>query len=183
MIKKWEVAPSPVDKNKDRHKLMIKGEMKDIFFIVKKLGSVCSRPEKSSGEFDFTIYLSKLETDTMSKLKEVVAELEKEDTTRRSSAPARTFNPQAAAQTAPPSTAPAQQAPAPAPVPPQQAAPAPAPAPSPQAAPPPQPAAPPPAAAPAPAPVTPPTQPPADKPKIPAPFGPPPTVSGRIKQP
>ena len=75
MIKKWDVAPAPNDKNPGRHKLLIKGEMKDIFLIVKKLGSVCSRPEKTSGEFDFIIYLSKLEMEMMKKLKAVTAEL------------------------------------------------------------------------------------------------------------
>ncbi|MGD9642258.1 MAG: DnaA/Hda family protein [Elusimicrobiales bacterium] len=75
MLKKWDVAPAPTDKNPSRHKLLIKGEMKDIFLIVKKLGSLCSRPEKTSGDFDFLIYLSKLEMDTMKKLKAVTAEL------------------------------------------------------------------------------------------------------------
>ena len=75
MLKKWDVGPAPTDKNPGRHKLLLKGEMKDIFLIVKKLGSLCSRPEKTSGEFDFLIYLSKLELDTMKKLKEVTAEL------------------------------------------------------------------------------------------------------------
>ncbi|OGR68386.1 MAG: hypothetical protein A2081_02225 [Elusimicrobia bacterium GWC2_61_19] len=75
MIKKWDVAPAPNEKNPGRHKLLIKGEMKDIFLIVKNLGSLCSRPEKTSGEFDFVIYLSKLEMDTMKKLKAVAAEL------------------------------------------------------------------------------------------------------------
>ncbi|MCX5786702.1 MAG: DnaA/Hda family protein [Elusimicrobia bacterium] len=75
MIKKWEVSPAPSEKNSARHKLLIKGEMKDIFLIVKKLGGLCSRPEKASGEFNFTIYLSKLEMETMTKLKEVMGEL------------------------------------------------------------------------------------------------------------
>jgi chromosomal replication initiator protein len=75
MIKKWDVSPAPSDKNPGRHKLQIKGEMKDIFFIVKSLGSLCSRPEKTTGDFDFAIYLSKLEMETMKKLKAVTAEL------------------------------------------------------------------------------------------------------------
>jgi len=79
MIKKWDVAPAPNEKNPGRHKLLIKGEMKDIFLIVKKLGSVCSRPEKTSGDFDFIIYLSELEIETMKKLKVVAAELSAPD--------------------------------------------------------------------------------------------------------
>ena len=75
MLKKWDIAPSPSEKNPSRHKLLIKGEMKDIFLIVKKLGSLCSRPEKTSGEYDFIIYLSKLEMETLKKLKAVTAEL------------------------------------------------------------------------------------------------------------
>ncbi|MDO8802995.1 MAG: DnaA/Hda family protein [Elusimicrobiota bacterium] len=75
MLKKWDVAPAPSDKNPGRHKLLIKGEMKDIFLIVKTLGSLCSRPEKTSGEFNFIIYISKLEMDTLKKLKSITSEL------------------------------------------------------------------------------------------------------------
>lgn len=75
MLNKWDVSPAPTDKNPTRHKLLIKGEMKDIFLIVKKLGSICSRPEKTTGDFNFVIYLSKLEMDTMKKLKSVAEEL------------------------------------------------------------------------------------------------------------
>lgn len=75
MLKKWDIAPAPTEKNKSRHKLLIKGEMKDIFMIVKKLGSLCSRPEKTTGEFNFIIYISKLEMDTLKKLKSVTSEL------------------------------------------------------------------------------------------------------------
>jgi len=75
MLKKWDVAPAPNEKNPGRHKLLIKGEMKDIFLIVKKLGSLCSRPEKTSGEFDFIIYISKMEMETMKKLKAITSEL------------------------------------------------------------------------------------------------------------
>ena len=77
MVKKWEVVAAPSDKNPARHKLLIKGEMKDIFLIVKKLSGVCSRPEKASGDFNFMLYLAKLEVDTMSKLKEIMGELER----------------------------------------------------------------------------------------------------------
>ncbi len=75
MLKKWDIAPSPSEKNPSRHKLLIKGEMKDIFLIVKKLGSLCSRPEKTTGEFNFIIYLSALEMETLKKLKAITAEL------------------------------------------------------------------------------------------------------------
>ncbi|OGS06817.1 MAG: hypothetical protein A2270_11620 [Elusimicrobia bacterium RIFOXYA12_FULL_51_18] len=75
MIKKWEVAPSPSEKNPTRHKFLIKGEMKDIFLVVKKLGGICSRPEKMTGDFNFVIYLSRLEPDTLSKIKSLTSEL------------------------------------------------------------------------------------------------------------
>ncbi|HBB66985.1 MAG: hypothetical protein A2X28_08105 [Elusimicrobia bacterium GWA2_56_46] len=75
MIKKWEVAPSPSEKNPARHKFLIKGEMRDIFLVVKKLGAICSRPEKLTGGFDFVIYLSKLEPDTLVKIKALASEL------------------------------------------------------------------------------------------------------------
>jgi len=75
MIKKWEVAPSPSEKNPARHKFLIKGEMRDIFLVVKKLGAICSRPEKMTGGFDFVIYLSKLEPDTLVKIKALASEL------------------------------------------------------------------------------------------------------------
>ncbi|MBI4802834.1 MAG: ATP-binding protein [Elusimicrobia bacterium] len=77
MIKKWDIAPAPSDKNPGRHKLLINGEMKDIFLIVKKLGGLCSRPEKHSGEYNFLIYLSQLEMDTVTKIKVLAAELSK----------------------------------------------------------------------------------------------------------
>lgn len=143
MLKKWDVGPAPTDKNPSRHKLLIKGEMKDIFLIVKKLGSLCSRPEKTSGEFDFVIYLSKLEMDTMKKLKDVTAELSapapEEEAFSDGPAPFETPKPKLKTEPAPqPAPKPAEQ-PRPAPAPAPQAAPRPAeqprPAPAPQPAP------------------------------------------------
>jgi len=75
MIKKWDIAPAPGEKNSARHKLLIKGDMRDVFLVVKKLGAICSRPEKTSGDFDFVIYLSKLKPDTVGKVKELASEL------------------------------------------------------------------------------------------------------------
>ncbi|MEI7481455.1 MAG: DnaA/Hda family protein [Elusimicrobiota bacterium] len=75
MIKKWDIAPAPGEKNSARHKLLIKGDMRDVFLVVKKLGAICSRPEKTSGDFDFVIYLSKLKPDTVGKIKELASEL------------------------------------------------------------------------------------------------------------
>jgi len=75
MITKWEVAPAPSEKNPTRHKLLIKGEMRDMFLLIKKLGSLCSRPEKTSGAFDFVVYLFKLEPDTLAKIKSLTFEL------------------------------------------------------------------------------------------------------------
>ena len=75
MISKWDIQPVPAPKNKDRHKLLVKGDMKDIFFIVKKLGKICSRPEKTKGDFNFTLYLSKMDIEIMTKLKQVTSEL------------------------------------------------------------------------------------------------------------
>ena len=75
MIKKWDIAPAPGEKNPARHKLLIKGEMNDIFLVIKKLGGLCSRPEKIAGDFNFVIYLPKLEPDTVIKIKSLVSEL------------------------------------------------------------------------------------------------------------
>ncbi len=133
MLKKWDVAPAPNDKNPGRHKLLIKGEMKDIFLIVKKLGSVCSRPEKTTGDYDFLIYLSKLEMDTMKKLKAVTAELGSASVSDRAPAPAAAapaFSEPAPFETPAPKLK-IEPAPAPAPAPAPQPAPAPAPAPQP----------------------------------------------------
>ncbi|MBU2529660.1 MAG: ATP-binding protein [Elusimicrobia bacterium] len=77
MIAKWDIQPIPEPKNRDRHKLLVKGDMTDIFFIVKKLGKICSRPEKSKGDFNFIIYLSKMDMEIMTKLKQVTGELSK----------------------------------------------------------------------------------------------------------
>jgi chromosomal replication initiation ATPase DnaA len=173
MLKKWDVGPAPTDKNPGRHKLLIQGEMKDIFLIVKKLGSLCSRPEKTTGDFNFIIYLSKLEMDTMKKLKDVTAELSSpaaaEEVFSDEPAPFETPKPKLKI-TPEPAPAPAPQpkpapAPAPAPQPVQQPKPAPAPAPAPQPVQ--QPA---PAPAPAPQPEVPAAasaaQPPADSPAV-----------------
>lgn len=83
MIKKWDINPDPTGKNKDRHKLLVNGQMKDIFYIVKNLGSVCSRPEKNKGEFNFTMYLSKVDNAVLNNLKSVVAELSKPESEQR----------------------------------------------------------------------------------------------------
>ena len=132
MLTKWDVAPAPTDKNPGRHKLLIKGDMKDIFLIVKKLGSLCSRPEKTTGEFNFLIYLSKLEMDTMKKLKSVAAELSsaKEEEFPEEAVPFEAPKPKLKAES--PAPAPRAEPPKPAPAP----APAPKPAPAPQAEPP-----------------------------------------------
>ena len=150
MPKKWEVVPAPNDKNPGRHKLLIKGEMKDIFLIVKKLGGICSRPEKTSGAYDFILYLSKYEMDVMQKLKAVTAELGfAAGEGGGASAP---FAPAPAPVYEQPAPAPVYEAPAPEPAPApvyEQPAPAPAPKPAPKIEPAPAPA---PKPAPAPAP-------------------------------
>ncbi|MBU2572827.1 MAG: ATP-binding protein [Elusimicrobia bacterium] len=142
MIKKWDIAPAPSDKNPGRHKLLIKGEMKDIFLIVKKLGGLCSRPEKNSGEFNFLIYLSMLEPDTMVKIKILAAELSQpaEQTPPRAATPFAEPEPfelpkpklKISPEPRAPAQAPRPAAPAPAPAPKIQPQPAPAPAPAPQ---------------------------------------------------
>ncbi|MCG2725752.1 MAG: DnaA/Hda family protein [Elusimicrobia bacterium] len=77
MIAKWDIQPVPIPNNKERHKLFVKGDMTDIFFIIKKLGHICSRPEKSKGDFNFVIYLSKMNPEIMLKLKQITTELSK----------------------------------------------------------------------------------------------------------
>lgn len=151
MLKKWDVAPAPNEKNPGRHKLLIKGEMKDIFLIVKKLGSLCSRPEKTTGEFDFIIYLSKLEMDTLKKLKAVTSELSApapagEAPDAFGEEPAPFDSPKPKLKTGPVAEPPVQQpAPKPAEQPKPVEQPKPAPQPAPQPAPKPAPAAAPPA--------------------------------------
>ncbi|OIN99106.1 MAG: hypothetical protein COX65_08185 [Elusimicrobia bacterium CG_4_10_14_0_2_um_filter_56_8] len=152
MLKKWDVAPAPSEKNPGRHKLLIKGEMKDIFLIVKKLGSLCSRPEKTSGDYNFIIYISRLEMDTLKKLKAITSELSgpvaaAETDSAFAGEPAPFDSPKPKLKTGPePAPKPAEQArpaPGPAPKPAEQARPAPEPAPKPveQPRPAPQPAA------------------------------------------
>lgn len=203
MIQKWEIAPAPSDKNPGRHKLLIKGEMKDIFLIVKKLGSLCSRPEKSAGEYNFLIYLSLLEIDTMTKIKVLAAELGKpsEQTPPRAAAPEpfeqpkpklklTTSQPQIRTPAPAPQVRPqpAPQTPAPAPAPQPAKAPAPVYTPPPvQPAPAPQPQYQAPAPAPAPAPQfqAPAPAPPEEKAKSESgrmmPFGPP-SASAKVKK-
>ena len=169
MLKKWDVAPAPNEKNPGRHKLLIKGEMKDIFLIVKKLGSLCSRPEKTSGEFDFIIYLSKLEMDTLKKLKAITSELSApapagEAADAFGEEPAPFDSPKPKLKTGPAAEPPVQQ---PAPKPAEQPKPAPQPAPRPVEQPKPAPKpAPQPAPQPAPA-----AAPPSDTPSVTRPRG------------
>lgn len=73
MITKWDLAPSPDEKNKNKHRLLLKCDLKDIFKIVKKLGPVCSRPERIiSKDFNFLLYIYDFNTDIHQKIKEIV---------------------------------------------------------------------------------------------------------------
>lgn len=71
MIRNWNLTPAPCDNNSERYKLEIDGKMTDIFMIVKELGKICSRPEKTSGTFNFSMYLSKVDSFVDEKLNKI----------------------------------------------------------------------------------------------------------------
>ncbi len=72
MIKKWQLTHAPASRDQLRHKLSLDCEMKDVFFLMKKLGASCSRPEKESGEYAYSVYLLKADQNLISKAKEIV---------------------------------------------------------------------------------------------------------------
>ncbi|MGC8728559.1 MAG: hypothetical protein ACP5SD_04745, partial [Elusimicrobiales bacterium] len=76
MITKWEVSKAQDVKNANKHQLLLKCELKDILKIVKKLGAVCSRPERIiSKDYNFIIYLFNYNEDIENKLKTAIQEI------------------------------------------------------------------------------------------------------------
>lgn len=71
MINEWKLIEAPTEKNSERKQLCLKCDMRDVFLVVKELGKICSRPEKSKGEYNFIIYLSKVDDEVEEKLKEI----------------------------------------------------------------------------------------------------------------
>lgn len=75
MIQDWILSAAPTDKNPQRHELLLKCDMRDVFLVVKELGKVCSRPEKvKDDEYNFVIYLSQVDGDVDAKLKGIAKE-------------------------------------------------------------------------------------------------------------
>jgi len=68
MIREWKLIATPNEKNEKRQQLLLQCDMRDVFLVVKELGKICSRPEKSKGEYNFTIYLSEVNDEVESKL-------------------------------------------------------------------------------------------------------------------
>ncbi len=72
MIKKWELKHTPTVRDPLRHKLSLDCEMKDVFFLMKKLGAVCSRPEKVEGEYSYSLYLLKADNAILDRAKSAI---------------------------------------------------------------------------------------------------------------
>jgi len=71
MIEKWEIT-----KIGSKKALILKGELKDILKIVKKMGAVCSRPEKIvNKDYNFVIYLLKDNFEIEQKLNSVIKDI------------------------------------------------------------------------------------------------------------
>lgn len=75
MIKKWELRHAPTARDPLRHKLSLNCEMKDVFFLMKKLGASCSRPEKIEGEYSYHLYLLKADNSILEKARLAVESL------------------------------------------------------------------------------------------------------------
>jgi chromosomal replication initiation ATPase DnaA len=56
-MEKWSIVPSPSSSDPDRHLLLVKGDMKDVSLIIKKLGRLCGRPTAGVDGYDFSLYL------------------------------------------------------------------------------------------------------------------------------
>ncbi|MEW5951909.1 MAG: ATP-binding protein [Elusimicrobia bacterium] len=72
MIKKWQLTHVPTARDSLRHKLSLDCDMKDVFFLMKKLGASCSRPEKEEGDFSYSVYLLKADSSVLEKAKQIV---------------------------------------------------------------------------------------------------------------
>ncbi|GAB4031838.1 MAG: hypothetical protein Fur0012_09620 [Elusimicrobiota bacterium] len=72
MIKKWELQHNPTSRDPLRHKLSLNCEMKDVFFLMKKLGSACSRPEKETGDYTYSVYILKADQAILEKARQAV---------------------------------------------------------------------------------------------------------------
>lgn len=72
MIKKWELQHNPTSRDPLRHKLSLNCEMKDVFFLMKKLGSACSRPEKENGDYTYFVYILKADQAILEKARQAV---------------------------------------------------------------------------------------------------------------
>lgn len=74
MISKWET--SKVKDSENKYMLLLKCELKDILKIVKKLGAVCSRPERIiSSDYNFLIYLFDFNEEVDKKLRKTIEEI------------------------------------------------------------------------------------------------------------
>lgn len=63
MVNKWQVKDAPTAKDPQRRMLWVKGNWNDVHGLVRKLGPVCGRPKKETGEgeFNYSIVLHKLD--------------------------------------------------------------------------------------------------------------------------
>ena len=75
MIKKWEIKPSPSKTDPDRHKLFIDGSSGDIQYLIKKLGGLCGRPQKTESPYTYFMYLIKPKRDAIKKVEEAISKL------------------------------------------------------------------------------------------------------------
>jgi chromosomal replication initiation ATPase DnaA len=84
MITKWTIL-GPDEKIK-KHKLLLQCDLRDILSIVKRLGAVCSRPERLiSNDYNFVIYLLDYNKEIEEKIKTEIERIISAKSTRRSS--------------------------------------------------------------------------------------------------
>ncbi|OGR87928.1 MAG: hypothetical protein A3J74_08965 [Elusimicrobia bacterium RIFCSPHIGHO2_02_FULL_57_9] len=69
-MEQWEIRPDPKASDPGRHTLLIKGGMKDVAAVIRKLGASCGRPSSSRVPkgYDFRLPLHRLEAGDMEKI-------------------------------------------------------------------------------------------------------------------
>ena len=69
MIEKWEMVSAPSEKDKNRHKISIKGNEQELAVLMRKIGNICGRPFVPVGEeYNWAFYVYGVEEGEKSRL-------------------------------------------------------------------------------------------------------------------
>lgn len=75
MIKKWEIRLAPSRSDPKRRQLLFNGLSSDVRQILKKIGGLCSRPEKASAPYTFSMYLIKSQPELLKKVEDILSKI------------------------------------------------------------------------------------------------------------